>query len=385
MSNWFDNWSQTQWDELDDTVRCVFIHPNYPHPHLFFRRLLDYPDTLYYRLDGNNLTCNEIQQQVSNGKPLDAPHIILDEGERASSDELIQFLRTQLNEQSKPRWVIVSRDITLFEMDDDLRANSCFIPHHDDMMMVNYVRQDRERPLLEVYAFGKGRIYADGKAIDDWDGLLPRALFFYIIDKGMVTRDDIFKTFWPQLTKKEATNVFHVTKRKINEILGLNVTKYGGGFYRVSPDIDLHYDVIKFAEQVHQSAIQPDGDSLESLQRAMTLYRAPFLSEMEGEWIDNRRAELSELLGEAYASLGDLSLKQEQIQVALGYYLNALARDAERQDWTEMVMQLYLGLGMPQDAVAVYQRLEDALYEAYETAPNVRLRQLVQDARLKVS
>ena len=40
----------------------------------------------------------------------------------------------------------------------------------------------------------------------------------------MVTRDEIFETFWPGLPTKEATNVFHVTKRKISERLGYELT-----------------------------------------------------------------------------------------------------------------------------------------------------------------
>ena len=42
------------------------------------------------------------------------------------------------------------------------------------------------------------------------------------------TRADIFKEFWPGLPIKSATNVFHVTKRKIGERLGCDLTSYAG-------------------------------------------------------------------------------------------------------------------------------------------------------------
>ena len=56
----------------------------------------------------------------------------------------------------------------------------------------------------------------------------------------MATRDDIFNTFWPSLSIKEATNVFHVTKRKVNEILGFETR------YRVDNYAYIHRETVGF-------------------------------------------------------------------------------------------------------------------------------------------
>ena len=69
----------------------------------------------------------------------------------------------------------------------------------------------------------------------------------------MVTRAEIFQTFWPNLTTREATNVFHVTKRKISEVLGTELTVYGSSFYHISPQIQLSYDVSLFNQLVQDS------------------------------------------------------------------------------------------------------------------------------------
>src|SRR5204863_8076031 len=143
-----------------------------------------------------------------------------------------------------------------------------------------------------VYGLGPGQALINGKRIDQWDGLLPRSLFFYFVDRGMITRDEIFQTFWPTLSIREATNVFHVTKRKISEILGFDLTVYWSGFYRISPDIDLHYDVIKFAENVQNSVIADDDEASPLLQHAIYLYRGLFLSTIEMPWSIARRNEL---------------------------------------------------------------------------------------------
>jgi hypothetical protein len=107
---------------------------------------------------------------------------------------------------------------SLFET-HTLRDNVQLYPVDPERMLLDYASQPTDRALLEVYGLGPGQALINGQRIDRWDGMLPRALFFYFIDRGMVTRDEIFHTFWPTLSIREATNVFHVTKRKISEIL----------------------------------------------------------------------------------------------------------------------------------------------------------------------
>src|SRR5260370_15199033 len=152
-----------------------------------------------------------------------------------------------------------------------------FYAGHADRMLPRFGAQRADRALLEVYALGLGHASINGRKIDRWDGALPRSLFFYFIDRGMVTRDEIFQTFWPTLSIREATNVFHVTKRKISEILGFDLTVYWSGFYRISPDIDLYYDVVKFVEDVQNSVVANDHDGIQLLERAIDLSRGLFL------------------------------------------------------------------------------------------------------------
>src|SRR5262249_51927401 len=72
-----------------------------------------------------------------------------------------------------------------------------------------------EQPTIDIHAFSHGNVLAEGVPVTDWNGPLVRNLFYYLVDHPMVTRAEIFETFWPELPVKEATNVFHVTKRKI--------------------------------------------------------------------------------------------------------------------------------------------------------------------------
>ncbi len=268
--------------------------------------------------------------------------------------------------------------------DSSIRDDVQLYPVDSDRMLLDYANQPTDRALLEVYGLGPGQALINGQRIDRWDGMLPRALFFYFIDRGMVTRDEIFQTFWPSLSVREATNVFHVTKRKISEILGFDLTVYWSGFYRISPDVDLHYDVVKFGEHVQNSAVANDDEAADLLQRAIDLYQSVFLSTLEMPWVVARRAELNLTYAEALSSLGKLRQRRGKPQEALGLLLRASSNQPHREDLARGIMSLFTELGQPEKALEVYDRLAGELKRSLGVAPDRRTVELAQQIKANI-
>lgn len=267
--------------------------------------------------------------------------------------------------------------------DARLAGKTALFPINDDQMLIDYSVRSSEQILLEVYSLGAGRALINGARIDHWDGMLPRALFFYLIDKGMTTRDEIFQTFWPNLPVREATNVFHVTKRKISEILGFDLTTYWSGFYRISPNVDLHYDVVKFVEAVQNSAIADDADAIPMLRSAIHLYRGAFLTTLESEWVTERQTELRGIYGDALTTLAKLYEQQGSNEPALGLYLRAAATQPQREDLARSIMSLYKTLGQSDRALQVYERLTYKLKQTLNVNPDKRTIELAQELHAK--
>lgn len=261
-----------------------------------------------------------------------------------------------------------------------LRDRLALVPVNPDKMILDYTQQTGKK-ILEVRALGPGRVLIDGRLIDHWDGVLPRTLFFYFVDRGMTTRDEIFHTFWPTLSTREATNVFHVTKRKISEILGTDLTVYWSGFYRISPELDLHYDVIKFAEAVQNAAVAEDEEALQLLHNAIDLYRGPFLSTVELPWIEQRRAELASNYAEALAVLARLYASRHNPQEALGFFLRAAAANPQREDLVRHIMELYYQMGKPAEALEAYHRLKEELQQSLGVSPGPQIEKLAEIIR----
>lgn len=256
--------------------------------------------------------------------------------------------------------------------------------HVDDGM---FVPDEARRPHLEVFGFGRGYALVNGQPVDNWDGALPRNLFFFFIDRPMVTRADIFKVFWPDLPVKEATNVFHVTKRKITERISVNIggkgsyelTQYVTGFYLPSEKLVRHYDVSEFQDAAERADVEEDdARAIALFTRAIDLYRAPFLQTIDMAWANEKREILRMQYVQALTGLARVYQKQSAKEQALGCYTRALREVPEREDIHREVMALYAALGRYDEARAQYHRLTTILDRRLKVAPSPESRRLYE-------
>jgi DNA-binding SARP family transcriptional activator len=290
------------------------------------------------------------------------PHIIIidaiDNLQRASCNAFLTALTDYLPAQNKI--VLIGRawlpDLVA------VKAHAVCYPISEAAMLFDYadLPADGGR-LLEVYAQGNGRVLVDGAEIGAWEGQLPRALFYFFVDRGIVTRDEIFQSFWPELSEREATNVFHVTKRKVHALLGFNLMVYQNGYYRIAPEIDLRYDVTLFLTQIQQSEIAETEEAIALLENAVRLYRQDFLVGLNAEWINARRVALRNQLAEAFGALGRLYERAERHIQAISAYERALAIQPYREDWARSLINLYIVYRQARRGMVVFERLECAV------------------------
>lgn len=242
-----------------------------------------------------------------------------------------------------------------------------------------FTAQKQSMPQLEVYGLGRGYALVNGQLVTNWDGALPRNMFFFFMDRPLVTRHEIFDVFWPDLSIKDATNVFHVTKRKISERLGmklapdssLELTRYGGGFYTPSTKLTRHYDVLDFQEAIERAMVTADEEEEERLLRqAVDACKAPFLQDTHMHWMVERREQLRQLNAQALISLGRIYKRRGDDTTALGYFVRSLKETPEREDIHREVMNVYLRLGRAEDARAQYHIMVDFLRTSYNIAPS---------------
>ncbi len=217
---------------------------------------------------------------------------------------------------------------------------------------------------------GNSRIVSDGRSIKSWDGSLPRNLCYYFIERKMVTRQEIFDTFWPHLGVKEATNVFHVTKRKISEKIGYDITAYSNGFYVPSSSVKLMYDARHFEALIEEAVSNPDEVNPAVWYQAIQLYRHPYLQGLDMPWIIEKRNRLKEGYVRALIGIGRFHKQLEEPNRALGYFLRAVAEQPNREDVHRDIMQLYYDADQLDQLVTQYRQLERILKRDYNLKPS---------------
>lgn len=368
-------------------VRLIFIHPNLAQQHMALAEILT--DAVYLRLRGSSLTGDVLRQQIN--EALEAQDarlntvstLILDEADRAAAADFLALIHDLLAQMPTGRLIILSRALPPELLaDDTLRQQAHFVPALDRLMLWDYAqRSNGSEALLEVRALVAGRVQLNGQPVQNWDGVLPRSLFFYLVDRGMVRRAEIFETFWPDLSIREATNVFHVTKRKVSEVLGTDLTVYWSGFYHISPRIHLSYDVSLFTEMTQDSDIAPAQEAVVLLEQAAALYRGDFLTSLETNWVVRRRQDLLQAYGDALINLAKIYQGMNDPRRALGLYLRATTTNLQREDLVYTIMRLYRELNLPQEALVIYDRLENELRQSLDVAPGRQIHELAETIR----
>jgi DNA-binding SARP family transcriptional activator len=380
-----------QYRQLSPHTRLIIMNPNYRAQHLILREL-ESPFT-YTRFHGDRLSLDQAQPQLEStiaehvqGNTIKARVIALDECDRIQDDALVTLVRDLLERAREARIVLLMRRLPMSILRDArLRHISQMIPIRDGALLHDYVQHQQTGALhlLEVRGLGNGHVVIDGKSITHWDGVLPRALFFFLIDRVMTTRNQIFETFWPNLSVKDATNVFHVTKRKISEVLGVDLTVYRSGFYHLSQQVQVLYDVSMFNHLIQDSLVADAETSTMLLEDAAEIYRGRYITSLDFDWVKQRRTEVEQNYADAMFNLGKLLEQKGSQERALNYYLRACALNHVREDIVLRAMQVCRQLNMPADGIVLYERLVGALAAVGLPEPSAAIQSLAREMRMR--
>lgn len=374
MSGFLNDMAARQFDEALDSARVILIHPRCRDQ----RRLLAQvpPDHAYVRFEAPIDNLDAVREVIERAAEASALLLVLDECDRVEPAALTAFVRGWLEANREGRLILFSRELVLALLDaPDLQPQLRVVPVDESRLLIDYARR-HEANLLEVRGFGAGSILLNGRPVETWEGILPRSLFFYLVDRGRAPRADIFDTFWSHLTRKEATNVFHVTKRKIKEVLGFDLTTFKGGHYTIAAPIMLRYDVNLFLSAI-EAAMNTAGDErIAQLETALDVYTGEFLSALDMPWAAARRAQLAAARGEAVYQLSVAYAARDEVAIAFGYALRAVAADRGREAATAHLMRLGGQLGFREDARWHYEQFAAVLAAPRGRKPSRKLQAL---------
>jgi DNA-binding SARP family transcriptional activator len=288
--------------------------------------------------------------------------LILDEYDRSDkSDDVQKFVeslssnlpencRIIINSRTLPRlpWVaMIAQKRAIMLLDDEIVKSDFYGMSKKD-----------DEPTMEVFGLGPGFVLSNGEMITNWEGHLPRLLFFFALDRPVVTRSEICQAFWPDLASDQAVNVFHVTKRRLHKALGTDMLIHNNGYYQINTELNIYYDVMDFVSTLMYARNETNVDKrMNAWERIGDLYRGEFLQGHHDDWILKRRAEFLDGYLESLVGLAGLWNESGRYEQALSLYIKAVNANYDREDLHRGILQHYNLLGRRSELAAHYKKL----------------------------
>lgn len=384
-------------------ARVVLLHPHSRYRSVLVAQLMNDPDTrvFYYAMGPDDVNVRAflsgITHDLANQHPTFGRHLNQIHFEtQASDDTLLEAFVADVAELSDEPFLFIFDEYDRTDSADDIQAfveqvilrlppttqlviNSRTLPRlpwvsliaqhkavillDDQIVSSDFygMRTEDSETKLEVFALGPGYVLLNGEPVETWEGHLPRLLFFFALDRPVVTRSEICQAFWPDLDNDQAVNVFHVTKRRLHKALDFDVLVHEDGYYRVNPAVSIYYDIMAFVGALVQARAPETVDKAAKWQEAIDLYRGPFLQGHNDKWIVERRRNYQTGYLEALSEMARIRLDEGRQENALGLLLRAVNENDRYEPIHRQIMQLYADLGRRSEAAAHYQKLVDRL------------------------
>ncbi|MDX2139618.1 MAG: BTAD domain-containing putative transcriptional regulator [Chloroflexota bacterium] len=399
--------SYQHFQEVAQRANVILLHPAGRFRSPLVACLIESGDyeVLYYALGPDDISVESIiagmTHDLANQRPLFGRHLnMLSAEEQADPERLVTAVARELAEiQGKPPLLVldeydrsdIADDVQIFveKLASHLPANCRVVINSRSMPRLPWVSMiakkhalmiNDERVIdrdfygtsthteydLEVYGLGPGFVIVNGTLVEDWEGHLPRLLFFFALDKPVVTRSEICRSFWPELDIEQAVNVFHVTKRRLHKALGVDfdVLLHEDGYYRLNPALNVDYDVMSFVSALMDARTATGDEAYDKWQRAVEFYRGPFMQGHDDAWLVERREDFRAGFVEALSAMADIRMAADRKEHALSLLLRAVGEAVYREDVHQRIMRLYMSLGRRSEGAAHYVNLEKAFRKA---------------------
>jgi DNA-binding SARP family transcriptional activator len=330
---------------------------------LFGRHLCSLPNSIWENPSAQLDTIVDCFVREFNELSSDDYILVLDEYDRSDSSDEVQQLFEALFVRlpTQTRIVLNSRQLPRLCWVSLIVQNKSTILMDDSVILRDfYGFTNRDEADFEIFALGPGFIKLGSQYVEDWEGYLPRLLFFYALDRPLTTRTEICSTFWPDLHPEQAVNVFHVTKRRLHKALGRDVLVHEDGYYRISDDLSLYYDILDFASSIlsGRSDMSDAEVSHTSWNKVIDLYRGPFLQGHEDKWIQRRRMDFRTGYVEAIKFMSDVWKQRQKPEMSMSLLQKAYTENTRLEHINFDIMDLYMQMGRRSEAAAHYQRIE---------------------------
>lgn len=354
-------------DDIDLTAFLEGFTHDMANQHPTFGRNLYKQDWRDYEAQDMDRLVDALIDDIDEISP-DPFMLILDEFDASNQSELIQVFweRVTRNLPAQCQLVINSRIVPRMPWVSMIARGQAIILKDNELVIEDFYKRPThgEEAHIDAVGLGPGSVTINGRTIEEWEGHLPRLLLFFVLDRPLVTRAEICRTFWPDLDSDQAVNVFHVTKRRLHKALEFDVLVHEDGYYRISPEATVTYDVESYVTNLLNGRLVDNlKDAMPHYQTVADAYLGPFLQGHIEPWIIERREDFLAGYLEAMSALAGARLEDGREEQALTILLRAVSENEMHEPIHQQIMRLYSSLGRRSEAAAHYHKVSEVLAE----------------------
>jgi two-component SAPR family response regulator len=258
--------------------------------------------------------------------------------------------------------------------------------------LLSHQSQEAAPPSVRLYALGEFEAFIGDQRVPSarWRGQKSiHFLSFLALRLGeFVSREVLVDHFWPDAGERGFRNLSQmlvVIRKALHPPDWPESFHYiarEGSTLGIDPNVFCWHDVVELQACLERASELPGHDSAQELSRAFELYRGPYLASCYMDWAVEFRRNLELKLLEAGLRLSELRLSQERHAEAAEVAETVLGLDPVCQLAYQRVMQAYIGMGRPEEAVRRFDRYEKVLKNELELEPSTDLIRVYHQAKM---
>jgi DNA-binding SARP family transcriptional activator len=235
--------------------------------------------------------------------------------------------------------------------------------------------------VLTAHFFGTFRVSVDGTPVDTGSSRRTRNLLAYLLAhrRAAVPRDVLMDVFWPAAAPEAARNSLHVALTGVRQALRAasprTVLERRFDAYRINDALPVWTDVEQFelacAAGRRADAAGDTDPAIRWYETACQLYEGDFLAdEPYADWAVANRDALRLEAVETQSRLVEMYIERDAYGPAALLGRRILAIDPCNEPVHRRLMACYAAAGLRHLALAQYQRLAAALWDAFQVRPS---------------
>ena len=236
-------------------------------------------------------------------------------------------------------------------------------------------------PYLTITSLGQASVAREGKAVKapEWQNQRKvREVFYYLVSRPEgQTREGIGLVFWPDSSPEQLKLNLRNTFYRLRRSLGNQIILFDQNRYWFNRDIDYEYDAESFEEAVQEArAAQDRKASKAAYEKAVAMYRTPYLPDANGTWAITERERLRGLYVHASLTLARLRIEDGENHQALEGLDRLLTDERWIEEAHRQAMRAYAAMGNKCAVARQYQECKRFLMEDLGASPSSRTEEL---------